>query len=122
MKLFSTAAVIATIATAQPAFAQQGRSHGGGQQQRAMQQQQADINVTDQMVGQFVDAREEVQSVSQKWQGKMGDMSPQEQQKMNKKLVEAVRSTGLSVEDYNAISISMRQNPELQEKVMNALN
>ena len=129
MSLFSTAAVIAAMATAQPAFAQQGGygQQRGGQQQaqqqrRAMQQQQVDIDVTDEMVKQYVDAREEVQTVSQKWQGKMGDMSPQEQQKLNQKLVKAVKSSGLSVEDYNAISVSMRQDSDLQKKVMNELN
>ena len=135
MSLFSTAAVIAAMATAQPAFAQAqggyGQQRGGGQaaaqqqaqqQRRAMQQQQVDIDVTDEMVKQYVDAREEVQSVSKEWQGKMGDMSAQEQQKLNQKLVQAVESSGLSVEDYNAISVSMRQDSDLQEKVMDELN
>lgn len=134
-KILSATAVIAAMATAQPTFAQQqggyGQQRGQGQaaaqqqaqqQRRAMQQQQVDIDVTDEMVKQYVDAREEVQSLSQKWQGKMGDMSAQEQQKLNQKLVKAVKSSGLSVEDYNAISVSMRQDSDLQKKVMNELN
>lgn len=121
-KLLSTA--LLTAAIAQPALAQQ--SYGSGasnppagaqmQQQRGQQMQ-----ITQQDIENYAEARMAVDEISNEWRGKVQDMSAAEQEELNKTLMNAVQGSGLSVQEYNAISAALQQNEELQKRIIQAM-
>jgi hypothetical protein len=125
------AAAGALLAGAGGALAQQG--HQGGQQgqgggQQAMQQPGAGaVEVDDATVSNFADAFLSVQEISQGLSDQLAEAEGTEaaqemQQEAQQEMAEAVEEAGISVSDYNQIAVGMRQDPELAERVREAVD
>ena len=120
-KLLSTA--LLTTAMAQPALAQQ--SYGSGQSNPPaggqVQQQGQQMQINQQDIEDYAEARMAVDEIGNKWRDKVKDMDAAQQKELNDKLVGAVKSSGLSVEEYNAISAELQQNKQLQQRIIQAM-
>ena len=89
------------------------------------EEQPAQTEVTDQEVGAFAEAQNEVGQIQQDYQGRIADTAdPEAQQAIveeaNEKMVDAVQESGLSVERYNTILNSAHADPELQARISRA--
>ena len=98
---------------AAPAMAQE-----YGQQQP----QQQTTEVSEQKINQFVDALAEISTIRQTAAVELESAADMEeaqkvQQDAQQRMVEAVDSAGLSVEEYNQIASSMGSDPELAERI-----
>lgn len=83
---------------------------------------QEESGFSDEKLSQYASARSEIKEVSQSYRGDMQQAeNKKEAQKLRKEMqdamVGAVKSSGLSVEEYNKITKAMRQDKELQSKV-----
>ena len=109
-----SAAVIALGALAAvPAVAQDSDPNSSDQKT------QADPQYTTQQLKQFVTAQNNVQKTQGDWQDKIADAEDKQAAKenANKALVEAVKSSGLSVETYNGIARAAQKSPALTKRI-----
>jgi len=93
-----------------------------GQPQHLAQSQQ----FSDEEVKAFVAARDSVIEISQEWEERIQNAESQEemnslQQASQEEMVKAVRSEGLSVNDYNMMVDAARSNPDLQHRINEAI-
>lgn len=113
-KVFSAA--LLTTAMVQPAMAQQNAARAA-----QMQQQTQQIQINQQHIENYADARQEVDKIGNKWRDKVEGMDAAQQKELNNKLVNTVKESGLTVEEYNAISGALQQNKELQQRIIQAM-
>lgn len=118
--LIASALFAATAtATAAPAM-QQGQQ---AQQGQAMQQQQApQVEITDELLQNFLVAMSGVQEVSQKYSEQFQNAENSEeaqaiQQKAQEEMIAEVQDAGLSTDEYNAVIQRVQQDPELQARL-----
>ncbi|CAB0150915.1 hypothetical protein PSI9734_01354 [Pseudidiomarina piscicola] len=114
--LIASALFASTAATAAPLMQQ------SAQQGQAMQQQQAQIKMTDALLKKFLAAMNQVQQVSQKYSKQFQNAENAEQaqtiqQKAQEEMIAAVNNAGLSAEEYNAVIQQVQQDPELQKRL-----
>ncbi|MGO1298175.1 MAG: DUF4168 domain-containing protein [Vibrio sp.] len=94
-----------------------------GSQPAANTQQKAQhAPISDDMLGQFADAQQSVQTISQKAIKKLGqtqDKGAAEKirQKANEEMVKAVKDTGLSVKDFNGIARALQADKQLRQRL-----
>ena len=108
----------------------QGSQQGQGGDQQAMQQPGAGAaaaDVDDATVSNFADAFLSVQEISQGLSDQLAeaegtDAAQEMQQEAQEEMAEAVEEAGISVSDYNQIAVGMRQDPELAERVREAVD
>lgn len=111
----SLTAVLATLAMlfgAPAALAQ-------GQAQQPPPQQ---VQVSDSMLEQYVQVAEKVTEVRNDFQQKMAAVETAEQaqslqEQASAEMIEAVQSSGMSVEEYNQIAYALQSDPALQERL-----
>lgn len=77
---------------------------------------------SDEDVKAFVAARDSVIEISQEWEERIQNAESQEemnslQQASQEEMVKAIRSEGLSVNDYNMMVDAARSNPDLQQRI-----
>lgn len=89
-----------------------------------MQQQppSTKTQVTDQELGQFVEAQVQISSIQQDFSGRLQKVEDPErahelQVQANEEMTEAVEQVGLDVESYNSIATAIQSNPELQQRL-----
>jgi hypothetical protein len=104
---------LGTALVAAPAMAQE-----YGQQQP----QQQTTEVSERKINQFVDALAEISTIRQTAAAELESAADMEeaqkvQQDAQQRMVEAVESAGLSVEEYNRIASLMGSDPELAERI-----
>ncbi|WP_025674256.1 DUF4168 domain-containing protein [Salinivibrio socompensis] len=78
--------------------------------------------VTEQMVIKYTHAAEKVESISKNYESIRENVSDEKEakelmDKTRKEMVQAIESTGLSVEDYNNIFRMAREDEALQKKI-----
>lgn len=113
--LIASAIFATTAATAAPV-------QQSAQQGQAMQQQQANIEITDELLQKFMVAMNDVQQVSQKYSEQFQNAENAEeaqsiQQKAQEEMIAAVNGAGLSPDEYNAVIQRVQQDPELQQRL-----
>lgn len=96
-----------------------------GQQQQQPPQAQA-VQVDEAKINQFVDALAEISTIRQTVAAELESAEDMEeaqkvQQDAQQRMVEAVESAGLSVEEYNHIASLMGSDPELAERINSEL-
>ena len=89
--------------------------------QPALAQQDQQIQIDQQDIQNYAEARQAVDGIAQELQGQVEDMDASEQKQLNNKLVSTVKDAGMSIEEYNAISGALRENKELQQRVIQAM-
>ena len=112
----------ASLFVSAPVFAQGGG--GGGAQAQAQSRIQAPdpSEVSDAQLEKFSEAQSDVREVRKDWQDKLQNAESQEKamqnrQKATQEMVEAVRDSGLSVDEYNGIAKAAQSNPEFAKRV-----
>lgn len=85
------------------------------------------VHISDSQLKHFAHASEKVSQISHDAIKKLRatkDAAKQKgiRQKANSDMIQAVKSNGLSVHDYNLISKTVRTNPNLQKKLQKMLN
>ncbi len=103
------------------AYAMQG-GEGDGTSQHLAQSTQQSVDVSDEKLESFVEAREEVVKISRQWEDRLNNADSQEelnslQQQAQEEMVAAVRDRGLSVNEYNMIVDASQTDPDLRERV-----
>lgn len=86
------------------------------------QSTQQNVDVSEEKLESFVEAREEVVKISRQWEDRLNNADSQEklnslQQQAQEEMVAAVRDNGLSVNEYNMIVDASQTDPELRERV-----
>lgn len=102
------------------AYATQGADDGTSQ--HLAQSTQQNVDVSDEKLESFVEAREEVVKISRQWEDRLNNTDSQEelnslQQQAQEEMVAAVRDKGLSVNEYNTIVDASQTDPDLRERV-----
>ncbi|MEA1053598.1 DUF4168 domain-containing protein [Lamprobacter modestohalophilus] len=87
----------------------------------------APMNVDDSTVSNFADAFLAVQEISEDLTDKLSDAPSAEaaqslQRETQDEMAQKVEETGISVEQYNEIAISIRRDPKLAERVKTAVD
>lgn len=100
------------------AHAQQGQT-----QQRQYQQQQQQINVSDKQLKAFVEAENAAREIQQKYAGQQGEATSREdmqaqRQQLQDEMVQAIQSSGLSIDEYNQILQAIQTDQQLRQKYM----
>ncbi len=90
--------------------------------QQPQQQPQQATEVSEQKINQFVDALAEISTIRQTAAVELESAADMEeaqkvQQDAQQRMVKAVESAGLSVEEYNQIASLMGSDPELAERI-----
>lgn len=88
----------------------------------AQSSEQQAAEFSEEQLETFVEARQRVIEISQKWQDRLNNADTQEeltsaQQAAQEEMVDAVRDQGLSVDDYNLIADAAQQDPELMDRL-----
>lgn len=117
-KMFMTAAAIGVLATggfATDSNAQNNTAPPATQQQK--------MNVNDAQLEEFAQAQAAIREVQTKYQGQAKAIETQEemqtlQQKASQEMVQAIRSTDLTVQQYNQIANLVQSNPQVREQYM----
>lgn len=117
-KMFMTAAAIGVLATG--GFATDSNAQNNTAPPAAQQQQ---MNVNDAQLQEFAQAQAAIREVQTKYQGQAKAIETQEemqtlQQKASQEMVQAIRSTDLTVQQYNQIANLVQSNPQIREKYM----
>ncbi len=78
--------------------------------------------VTDQELGQFVEAQGQISAIQQDFSGRLQQVEDPErahelQVQANEKMTEAVEEVGLDVNSYNSIATAVQSDPELQKRL-----
>jgi len=92
------------------------------QENTATQTAPAAADFSEQQLQQFINASEEIATLSQEYtqqlQSAEGESAQQEiQQEANEKMIETVEDSGLEVDTFNAIGQAVQTNPELMQRV-----
>lgn len=74
---------------------------------------------SDKQLKQFVKAQSNVQAVVKEWDGKVASADDKKaaQKNENKAMVKAVKESGLSPEQYNAIAKQAQKDPQLTKRI-----
>lgn len=93
-----------------------------GQQGYGAQEQTAQTKVSGEEIAAFAKAQNKIAKIRQNYQSKLSSISDQAErqkmvQEMNEKLVDAVKSAGLSVEKYNEIFNASQNDSALQQRI-----
>ncbi|NLJ62018.1 MAG: DUF4168 domain-containing protein, partial [Alcaligenaceae bacterium] len=85
------------------------------------------VQPTDEELERYIGAAQKVAAVAQEYQPQLEQASDdaarqQIMQEADEKMVAAVEEDGLSVEEYNGISLAIQQDAELRNKVEQMLN
>jgi len=88
-------------------------------------EQAAPVEVSDQQVQSFVEAQTKIVEIQQQYQSRMASAeTPESQQEMvaeaNEKMISAVETSGLSVEEYNQIITAAESDTDLQQRISEA--
>ncbi|WP_435101667.1 DUF4168 domain-containing protein [Arhodomonas sp. AD133] len=83
---------------------------------------QGSAEVSDTKLEQFSEAFGQIQDIRSDYSEKLRDVQDEEkaremQQAANDEMISAVEDSGLSVDEYNAISQQLRKDPEMAERV-----
>lgn len=121
MQRFTTlfaAALLSTGLMSGLAYAQQDAAGAG---EPAQAQAQA-ANFSDEQLMKFADASKEIALLNQEYTGRLQNAEGEEaqqqvRQEANDKMVDAVESSGLEVDTFNAIGEALQNDPELMQKV-----
>lgn len=109
--LAAAIAGFASVATAQQ-----------GYQQQPPSAQQAPAEVGEPELRKFATAQDKVEKIGDKYNARMGEADGQEemmemQRSANIEMTEAVKNSGLSVQQYNQIARAVANDPELKDKM-----
>ncbi|MCG5535297.1 DUF4168 domain-containing protein [Ectothiorhodospira mobilis] len=82
-----------------------------------------DVELTDSLVDDFVEAFAEVRKIEQDFAGELEDTQDPEKaqslhQEAQEKMVEAVESTGMDVQKYNDVAMALQNDPDRLEEVI----
>lgn len=85
------------------------------------------IEVDDKTLDKFADAYGEVQSIQQEFAQELQQVSEESeaqslQRSAQEKMMEAVKDSGLSVTEYNEISVAVSSDPELQKRIRSSMD
>jgi hypothetical protein len=99
-----------------------GQPPAGQGQYGAPPQSAPGVDIDDENLAQFRDAFSHVQEIREEFVQEANDLDDpaqvtELQQQAQERMVQAVRSTGLSVSEYNAIATQMKTDPALRDKV-----
>jgi predicted transglutaminase-like cysteine proteinase len=119
--------VYAGLATATAAFAQDSEQVGA-QRQVPLQLAQAapdtmnPMAITDERLDRFANVNVKAQEIQEKYKTQVDSAKTMEdlnrvQQKMNSELIDAIQSQDISVEEYQQLSTTVQQDPELLRRV-----
>ena len=116
LKAFLSAAAIAFGLSSTTVWAQAAPA------QNAQTQQIKAIQPTDAQVNQYVSAARKVEKLVQDYQPRLQAAKDEIArqaiiQEADEKMVAAVQSDGLTVEQYNGISVAVQQDPKLKERI-----
>jgi hypothetical protein len=81
------------------------------------------VELTDEVVDDFVDAFSEVQKIEEDFAQQLDETEDQAEaqsihQEAQEKMVEAVEGTGMNVEEYNEVAMALQGDPERLEEVI----
>lgn len=98
---------------------------GGGAPPAAMQGQEP-IEVDEETLDKFADAYSQVQTIQQEFAQDLQQVSEESeaqelQRSAQDEMMQAVEQSGLSVSEYNEISVAVSSDPDLQARVRSAL-
>ncbi len=98
-----------------PAFASASGDSGASDTARTAPADQ----FSDKQLKQFVKAQSNVQAVVKKWDDKVASADDKKaaQKNENKAMVKAVKASGLSPEQYNAIAKQAQKDPKLTQRI-----
>lgn len=110
----------AGLFAAMPAMAQSGQPS-----RAAPQAAMKATNVSDAQIQKYVAAQAQVKRIATKWQSKIKNAKNkktalQYRRQANKAMVQAVKSSGLSITEYNRITRAAQSNKELAKRIQNA--
>ncbi|RKR06553.1 uncharacterized protein DUF4168 [Kushneria sinocarnis] len=116
---FLSATLIAAGFASGPVMAASQSQGSAGQAQTQGQTQQ---NFSDQQLQNFASASQEIAGISQNYTQRLqnADGSEQQQnirQEANDKMVQAVKDSGLKVDEFNQIGQAVQNNPQMMQKV-----
>lgn len=83
------------------------------QQQTVPQEQTEPVEVTDEKLRQFVAAATDVRDIQEDYVAEAQSLQEETQQKM----VESVEGAGMTIDEFQAISEQLQNNPELVERL-----
>lgn len=115
--------LFAALATATgPALAQAGQN---GAAQGMSQSVPAPSDISDQQLTQFADAQKDVRSVRNEWRGKLKNAEDKksamkQRRQASQEMVEAVKDSGLTVDEYNGIAKAAQSHPKLAQRIQQA--
>lgn len=112
---FLAAAMMTTGIVSAPVMAQE-TADSGTQAQAPAQ------NFSDEQLQQFADASQDIAQISQDYTEQLQNASDEgEQQKIrqqaNDEMVQAVKGSGMTVEQFNSIGQAIQQDPQLMQRV-----
>jgi len=105
------------------AQAQQEQQQGAQQEQQGAMTEEQAANFEEQELEQFADAYVKVGEIHTKYSERLQEVDSTEeaqnlQQEANDEMVEAIRETGLEVQDYSAIAAALERDPEMRQDVV----
>ncbi|WP_110643779.1 DUF4168 domain-containing protein [Salinicola sp. CPA57] len=114
---FVAAAMMTAGLVSAPAMAQDQNAADSGSQAQAPAK-----NFSDEQLQQFADASQNIAMISQDYTEQLQNASEEgEQQKIrqqaNDEMVDAVKDSGMSVEQFNSIGQAIQQDPQLMQRV-----
>ncbi|OLO02713.1 DUF4168 domain-containing protein [Salinicola socius] len=114
---FVAAAMMTAGLVSAPAMAQDQNTTDSGSQAQAPAK-----NFSDEQLQQFADASQNIAMISQDYTEQLQNASEEgEQQKIrqqaNDEMVDAVKDSGMSVEQFNSIGQAIQQDPQLMQRV-----
>ncbi len=117
-KMFMTAAAIGVLATG--GFATDSNAQNNTAPPATQPQQ---MNVNDAQLEEFAQAQSAIRQVQAKYQGQAKAIETREemqslQQKASQEMVQAIRNTDLTVQQYNQIANLVQSNPQVREQYM----
>jgi len=110
---------VAALMFSMPAVAQQQDQQAYAQQQM---EEMANEPVTQEQLEQFAEAIGHIERINEEFVEQLEQVETQEeaqqlQVEAQQEMVESVESTGLSVEEYNALAYRMQNDPEVREAI-----
>ncbi|MCC5863775.1 MAG: DUF4168 domain-containing protein [Wenzhouxiangella sp.] len=87
-----------------------------------MQQQPAQVEVSDQQLQQFAEAQIQISEIQRDFSARLQDVDDAErahelQVQANEEMTEAVEDAGLDVQSFNEIAMAIQNDPELQQRL-----
>lgn len=122
------ALTVGALSISAPASAQDGYTGQAAPPPAAAQQQAAPTyDVSTQELSAFVEAKNEVDEISAEYSDRFQNLQDpaqgeQLQQEMNERMVEAVQSSGLTIDQYNQIAMAVQYDPDVQAQFLQMAN